>query len=231
MTAKIMSSRIRGMSFAEAVTQYAKNRTEWRQHMRNVGDDPDRFQPYPAPQAHPEVERALAEGPDGNSYVPDYIIVDDGPTPGQKLQAKKTEMFQVISQIEQAAAANVIPPMKRRMLDIQVGDIAAADAGRRTEVLRADNERRLQAMKSLSSADRGDIVAINEAVGPQLTEDEINAEIRKLRSDAENSLLDAHLERQARLAAINRHGAQLHHDIDDLTIDTVDDWKPAPFPK
>lgn len=90
-----------------------------------------RFEPYPAPIAHPDIVAAVKTdiAADGNvTYVPDFEIVNDDPTPEQILAAKKEALFHAVSQAEAVAIDAVqLPPGKRRHANIREADIRAKD--------------------------------------------------------------------------------------------------------
>lgn len=50
------------------------------------------------------------------------------------------------------------------------------------------------------------------------------------RSSAQKATIAEHQSRTSKISAVMRHLAQQESDIHDLTEDTIDDWKPAPFP-
>lgn len=90
-----------------------------------------RFEPYPAPIAHPDIVAAVKTdiGADGNvTYVPDFEIENDDPTPEQLLAAKKEALLHAVSCAEaEAIGAVQLPPGKQRHADIREADIRAKD--------------------------------------------------------------------------------------------------------
>lgn len=52
-----------------------------------------------------------------------------------------------------------------------------------------------------------------------------------LRTPDQKAFIVNHDARNERVYAVNRHLAQLHSDVHDLTETTIDRWTPAPFPK
>lgn len=51
------------------------------------------------------------------------------------------------------------------------------------------------------------------------------------RTDDDKKLIEEHVARTARYKAVEAHGAQLTHDIEDLTSETIDAWAMTPFPE
>ncbi len=183
MMFQVPKSRVAGIDFGRTIASHLDALEKWRQHMANVARDPSTYQPYPAPIAPPMVAQALREERDGDgvlSYVPDYELVDDGPTPQQTLQSKKNHLFGTVFHMEQVAAATVFPPSRRRHIEFLVSDASA-----------------------------------------KKPED---------RSAEEKALIQKYEETTAKLVQVSRHGAMLNNQIEDLTEETVETWKPADFP-
>lgn len=124
--------------FNAAVTAFADEMNAWRAHMGRVGADPEQYQPYPRPQAHPIIVQAVAavEGPGGGveTYQPNFEIVDDGPPPEQIAQAKKAALAGQIAQAERDAISNVFPSRKLRLLNLRIGEVRKRDTVRHDEI-------------------------------------------------------------------------------------------------
>lgn len=116
-----------------------------------------RYEPYPAPIAHPDIAAAVATnvGADGKViYVPDFEIVNDDPTPEQILAAKKAFLLHAVSQAEaEAIGVILLPPGKRRQAEILEADIRAKDnqAAAETQHL-ADQESRRAKVEAIVRA-------------------------------------------------------------------------------
>ena len=62
-----------------------------------------------------------------------------------------------------------------------------------------------------------------------MTAEQIAARIEAERPAEDTALLKAQKERRARIEAIQLAAAQAHHDIEDLTAETVGSWKLPTF--
>lgn len=212
MTLKIAKSQM-FEGFEVAVAAHAFEMKNWRSHMVRVAADEaanvapiDRHVAHPRPGSHPLVEACVNE-----NDVADYEIVDDWPTPAQFLAAKKYELLAQVSSAEQVAIASVLPHGKRRLFQMRENDIRFNDA------------------KLASTLTAGLLAAAATAVGLKKPVD-IEAELEKRRLPADTSFLGEQLQRRLRVEAIERAAAQMHHDIEDLTLDTIEAWKITPFP-
>lgn len=56
-------------------------------------------------------------------------------------------------------------------------------------------------------------------------------DIVKHRPPSDTALLNDYNKRSASIESLARHAAMLHSQIEGLTLDTVDTWRPEPFPK
>jgi hypothetical protein len=93
----------------------------------NVKDE-DRHQPYPAPQAHPEIDKAVRrdEKADGSvEFVADFEIHDDSPSAAAVTAARKREIIAEITRAENEAIDAVVPFGKRRHLAFERDRITA----------------------------------------------------------------------------------------------------------
>lgn len=211
MTHRVPKSRV-GPDFAAAVAAHALEMRNWRAHMKRVGEDEKngvtdpllRHVAYPRPMSHPMVEAAVNE-----NDVADFEIVDDGPTPEQALAAKRNDLFAAVSRAEIEAIAMIVPPGKARSFAFRETDIRNTDA------------------KAYEKP--GVLAKAASAIGITKPAD-ILAEIEKNRPAEDTKFLADQADRRRRVAAIERAAAQMHSDIEDLTLDTVDAWKMPPFP-
>lgn len=138
---KIGASRAKTFpDFGAAVAQFAEEMTRWREHMANVGINPEAYQPYPRPQAHPDIVAAVAavEGPAGEveRYAPSFEVVDDGPSPEMIARAKRAALAQMIALREREAIAAVIPSNRLRLLNLRIAAVRKRDSERHDEIVR-----------------------------------------------------------------------------------------------
>lgn len=240
---RVFKSQIRGIDFPAAVQAHCEELNAWQKHMAKVGVDPE-YVPHPAPQAGADVAASLTEK-DG-AWVPDFEIIDDDPTPEEVLREKKNVLLARTVVMEREAEAAVVPLGKRRMFAIREGDIRSRDARLRNSIIEAHTASTFESIRDLTLK-HADEVAKSTArtlpalqnkhademkllVGAGLTEDDVSGHVEQDRDPADTKFLYEQGERNRRLDAIHRHAALLQHDIEDLTAETVDTWKPEPFP-
>lgn len=165
--------------------------------------------PYPPPTAHPLIVAAIRVNETGSpKYSPDFTIEDDLPTEAEvlaaQLKAKQDRLFHVVAQMENAAADAVSPRGKRRLQSILENDVRSAEIEK--------------------------LGRLRKSAKPGTSDDDLRATVEKSRSRPDAELLQRQDATRARLTAIDRHGAELHSQIEDLTLETIDAWKPEPFP-
>jgi hypothetical protein len=211
--------------FGAAVATFADDLNAWRTHMEKTKTDP-KYHPYPAPQAHPEIMAALRETEKG--FVPDFEIEDDGPSPELILRAKKNALAGELSRMELELVQAISPPGKRRLQTHRENDIRLADAMRRDRLLAQDHEKQEKHVGVLKKLKN---LATGEGPAPQRALDDIMQEVEKRRPSEDTAFLQEQEELRQKIAAIDRHFAEQHHQVEDLTLETVDDWKPTPFAK
>jgi hypothetical protein len=162
-----------------------------------------RHEPYPKPIAHPDIVAAVGTkiGADDNiTYVPDFEIVNDDPTPEQILAVKKAALLHAVCQAEaQALKAVQLPAGKQRAAQLLENDIRDKDAKLAIE-LAADAK--AHAWKNI------DIVA----------------EVEKERDQKHTQHLADQESRRAKVDTIVRAAAQVMSDIEDLTTADVDSF-------
>ena len=214
MKQPIPASAIAGIKdFSVAAAAHASELKAWRAHMDRVADDRKNDVPierchvaYPRPRAHPLVERAVDEKDEVN-----FEIVDDGPTAEEKLAARKAELLSEVSIAENKAIDAVVPPGKRRLFNLRESAIQSAD---QTKAV------------ALVASGAG---LVKWLTGGAMTSDHIVARIEAERPADDTAHLQAQQERRARIEAIQLAAAKAHHDIEDLTAETVGSWKPPTF--
>lgn len=256
MTYRILASRVKGTDFEAKVAAHAADMTAWRTHMRNVEKSPGIYQAYPSPAPENFVVAAVSSA-DGETFVSDFEIVDDGPTPEQVLRGKQDSLLSLIRQLEGAAAHAIMPVGKRRLFNMQVADARKRDTLRGNAILSTHHERlkgfsqhqekvalahnvavaqEIKAVESLDIPIEEKIKRINAKCGSVLDkigdppQCDVDSEICKVRSPEDTSLLDKSATMQASIDAIERHAAELAAEIEDLDAQTIDEWRPRSFP-
>lgn len=211
--------------------------------------------PYPRPIAHPDVDASVNVdvGADGRIKCwPDFEIVDDGPSDEQKLASKKQALTQAISDAEATEVAKVIPPGKQRVFALRMNDIRIADGARLQKIheeMARKNSEIISLQKRKMEIDSqglfkklfGVIAAEQEALESEISTIVVSSnDLHKKVSDVEafhkmerppedHDFVHKHTERLQMIEAIYRWGAQLHAEVEDLTVDNIDAWQMAPF--
>lgn len=224
MTYRIPKSTIVGISdFPAAATAFAAEATAWKRHMKKVGVDPE-YAPYPAPTAHEIVQAAVRFDDASGTFVPDFEVFDDGPDAETILRMKKNDHLVAVNVLEMQARHAIVPPGKERWLNLREGDVKVADGKRAAEY--CDKHRKYEP--------KGVVQKVKDAIlgeeAPDLTPEGIEAHVCETRRADDTAFLEERKKQSEKFEAINRHAAQLHHDIEDLTEADIDGWKPAPFP-
>jgi hypothetical protein len=214
MKHRIPASAIAGIAdFAAAAAAHAFEMKRWRAHMARVLEDEKndvpierRYAAYPRPRAHPMVERAVDENDEVN-----FEVVDDGPSAAELLAARKAALLSEVSIAETKAIDAAAPPGKRRLFNMREAEIRAADQAKSV---------------ALSANNPG---FIKRLFGIVLDDKKIAAKIEAERPIEDTKHIQAQAERRARIEAIERAAAQAHHDIEDLTAETIGSWKLPTF--
>jgi hypothetical protein len=202
--------------FEAEVAAHAFAIKSWRSHMQRVADDEkngvtgiDKHWPLHRPIAHPQVAQAVNENDEAA-----YEIIDDGPTLAQILAAKKMELTTKVSAAEQDAIAQVAPLGKRRLFNLRESDIRNADAA--------------VAAKIGAEQQKGIVASLTSIF--QSKPFDMDAAVTEARASEDTQHLADQDDRRRRVGEIERIAAQAHHDIEDLTIETVDGWTSPVFP-
>jgi hypothetical protein len=216
MTYRIPKSVVRDAGALEVeIANFAHEMRQWRAHMRRVAEDEkngvegiEKHHPLVKPSGHPTVEAAVNEHDQA-----DYEIFDDGPSPEELFAAKKADFNNRVMQAEADSIAAIIPPSKHRFFILRESAINEEDGQRASECL----ERMQSSLRK-----------VGEAIGVMKPID-LQKEIEKLRSPEDNAFLAEQRSRRERISKIQMKAAKAQHDIDDLTIETVDSFKLPDF--
>ena len=201
-------------TFATDVARYASELSDWKAHMAKVEADKaagvpkeKANAPFPPPDASPSVKAALDE-----NGKPNFQIVDDGPSRDQVLAEKKKELITSVMIAADQASNRVWPAGKRKLASMKHMSIIKADGDRTNAILAKSN--------GIFSA----------FIGTKKTLDQATAEAQAQRTP-EDAKFAADIEaRRAKIEEIEKASAQMQSDIEDLTIDNVDQWKMTQLP-
>jgi hypothetical protein len=185
-----------------ATEKWMKATAAWQQEMLA------RHEPYPRPTVHPDIEASVKTviNADGSiTYEPDYEIENDDPTPDQVLASKKSALIHKITVAENAALdLSQLPVGKRRAANLKENDIVSADGEIRKDIA-----------KGLSPADALKV--------------DFDAEVVKRRDPKDTQHLADQKARRDAVDAIMRKGAQAMSDVEDLTLDNIDNYQAPDF--
>lgn len=199
--------------FATAVDQHIAALTEYNEHLKGVEEDAadpsipheNKRVAFPPPYSPiGNIEMAIGGREDGSLFA-DYEIV------GPSLEVRKQRLAQRVSETEQAELAKVTPPGKARYWQM-----------REQAILRADSERWNKHVAKLNA---------DAANTPGATVDpgSFTDFVTSTRSDEDSRLLEEQEARRRKEEAIHFWAAKQHHDIEDLTEETVDSWQMEVF--
>lgn len=202
MTACINKSAIAGLhDFPALAAAFAVEMKNWRAHMVRVKqDEAAGVTGIEKHVAHPRPSAHPAvEAAVNENAEMDYEIVDDGPSPDQVLAHKKAELSQRVVLAEHAAIGAVVPHGKRRLLSHQENAISSAHA-----------PRPLGLIKSVATA-----IGLLDA-GPTMSAEDA-------------AFIKEQARQRQKIEAIELKAAQAYHDIEDLTLETLDAWQIPDF--
>jgi hypothetical protein len=177
----------------------------WSEQMENI------HQPYPM-DTHCEDFMKAVSIDDQLNVTTDYQLVDDRPTPGDLLRQKKDVLINQIAGEENRRQSAILPPPGRVRHQLQ-------------QVLRVqsdDQRRRETFIKSL-----GDISAMPEEAQEEAQKKIASRALEEGRPDEDNKLYQAHHQQQAECTAIREEASSLMNEVEDLTEENIDAWKPV----
>jgi hypothetical protein len=192
--------------FGKVVAAHIAALSEYDEHLAGVREDEANE------QLKPEDRRVVFPAPSASALVEEAIRQekqDDGRTHfvadyemvGPSLSVRKQRLVQQVSEAEGAELAKVVPPGKIRYFHLRYAQIMRDDAERLHVHLIEGNDH------------PGDVEAFQ----------------RQFRPEDDSRFLDEYDDRARVQTAVNTWAAKAHHDIEDLTEETVDGWKLEPF--
>jgi len=208
MTVRILKSEADQIEdFAGKAATHAVEMKNWRAHMARVKADEANPDIDPAarhwPLRQPDAHPLVERAVNENDEM-DFELVDDGPTVDQVLRAKKDGLLALVYHAEQAAIAAVVPIGRRRLLNMKEATIAIAHDKR----VQADTD---TILKSAAAA-----VGLRKP--PKMPA-------------GDQKFVDEQSNRRQAIASIEESAAQAMHDIEDLTIETIDGYQIPDFTK
>jgi hypothetical protein len=201
MPLQIALSHVKALpfDFEEAVAAFIKAKQDHRTKTGEAAPSP----PHALVEAAVKRVPGSIDPPRPDDFVADYEIVDDTPPPPvpPTLDERKKALAFKVGQATAAAAAQVMPPLKRRLWDYEHARI----------------ERDIYAVQRKENEPNADWKARGLSA------------VQKA-SPADHAAYLAHEDRKAKVVAIVHHLAVCESAIHDLTEATIDAWAPAPFP-
>lgn len=211
MTIQIGKSFIENQhQFDQAIATYRAQLDDWKKHMRQVEADflntkiaaKDKHVSYPSPTANPLVISA----------VNGYELVDDGPTPAEKLVTQRQKLHQQTTDAMKEATDKVVLPSKMQLHELRAFDIVTQDAQRANEIVNNRN-RLIELGKAMVGA---------KSTPPM-------EEALKARSPEDNAFMQEQQGRRDKMQSIHRTAIKAFADIEDLTPETVGSYKVPEF--
>lgn len=219
MTVRILKSAITGIEdFPAQAAKHAVEMKEWRAHMARVKADEanpdiaaiDRHWPVRQPDPHPVIAAAVNEKDEM-----DYELVDDGPTPDQVLRAKKNKLIDLVGAAEHAAVDAILPRGRVRLYGMREDKIRKRD-----NALMVDLAGPATVAKTIKSV---------VGLGPKMKD--LEAEAARQRPADDTLHLEQQQQRREAIEKIRERGAIAHSAIEDLTLETIDDYQLPDFTK
>jgi hypothetical protein len=213
MTTKIKLSRLAALGLTEhdfglRVARIVDETKAWREHMVAVAAGT--AQKYPAPSDILDVMSSVSISDDG-SVSADYVIEDDTPKPADLVPAKKAELVNSILALESKINGCIEPPLRMRK---------NARLIRSAEMTRSPKEQAI--------ADAITAKGVNASPDEKDALDRIKAKQRRLPRD--ESILAARDQRAAMRDQLDEWVADKLAEIDDLTVENIDNWSPGDPP-
>jgi hypothetical protein len=168
--------------------------------------------PYPLPNAFPDVELSMVWDDKQKKFVGDFEIVDDDPTPDEILRGQKDALLIAITKAEHEAKSKVQLPLgKQRLANLREGAIRAAD------------KERLSARKGPSLP-----MPIPTPM-PVMSAGSAQEYIDRTRHPDDTKHLADQQSRREKVAAIELAAAQAMSAVEDLTADNIGSFEIPSF--
>lgn len=171
------------------------------------------------------VRRVSVDGA-ADDFVADYELIDDTPPP-PTLEQKKHQLVISVAQASAEAVNALIPRLKGRLWSMEHHRISVLINAAAVPLPLPVEKPGIVAMAASA-------VGLTKKAAPKLeTGEEARAraiETVRASSPSDIEFFLAHGKRLEKVAAIHLHAATLESEIHDLTDETVDTWRPAPFP-
>lgn len=189
--------------FAAALDGYVAALTEYNEHLKGVeADAADPSIPHENKRvAFPPPEPPLGIMTAAIGRRDDGSLYADYEIVGPPLDVRKQRLMQQVSEVEGAELAKVTPPGKARYWQMREQAIRQADS---------------------------EVMTAHMSAGNDLPGD-AEAFLRSMRSSADTDFLAEQDARRKEEDAVRFWAAKQHHDIEDLTEETVDGWKMEAF--
>lgn len=223
--------------YAATVTEGIRHLEDHAAHMAEVAQG--RAQAYPAPSLHPLVTEAIYR--ENGKFLPDFEVEDDSADiAARELLLKKQAAMHRVSQLEAAAVQAIIPHGKRRLHNMKCADamntrqaILGRDAARESyERSLKDDEAKPEIRTSMDTTTaKAALDATQKALDAVLAVRGLDEKDVATWKPEDDHFVDVEAPALSRrISMIERHGAELHAEIEDLSAEAIDKWSPQPFP-
>jgi len=215
MTAKIKKSVLESnAAFDLLVAEHAGALRHWRDHHAALQKQQadiaagkviapvDRFQPFNRPRASDQIEAAINE-----NFEVDYEVIDDS---ADMLESRKRELIARILKLEGEALASIIPPGKQRFMILRETKIQESDAARGAALAQGSKPGFFKRMFGEGEVD-------------------IQTAIVESRPAEDAKFLGEMQEARRRAREIEFMAAEAMSDVEDLTTETIGQWKEPDF--
>lgn len=186
----------------------------WAEEMEKI------HRPYPMDAHLPDVMRAVKLDENTLEVSEDYELVDDTPEPvppptaEEVLRGKKNALLNELTLEASRRVDAILPaPGRRPLRALRIGKIAEADA------------RRHQAAVGALLSEVHDGMSPEEV--KKITDRANSIKPEEGRPTEDHKLMTAHADDQARVASVQEQYADLADQVEDLTSEEIDAWKPV----
>lgn len=204
---KLSEMQAQGIT-SEMIDAFASERRDWlhRQVMveqtKDHEDEMQRWANHPAPMGLPLVMACVDD-----QGKPDYVFIDDTQEVKEKdFVQEQDKLFSLVAQTAQVERFKVIPRGKDRLIQLHEFRIQASDA--------------ITAQKNIEEWVKEEY---------KYTQSELTAAVEAARDLADHAFMTDLKVIKDQLIAINWWEAEQHSEIADLTVNTIDAWKMAPY--